>query len=130
MTKQEAIDALKKGEKLSHRYFGDDEYVVMINGRIHDEDGHDIHSEFWQHRSKPEYETDWNIFPRLDIGIAADNYKQEKFEKELTAAGFTKYRVSTLTPSTKLIKVIIDQNQVKDIEKICKVVQLHFQRGN
>lgn len=32
MTKQEAIQALKEGHKVSHKWFSNDEYLYMENG--------------------------------------------------------------------------------------------------
>lgn len=37
MNKIEAIEAMKQGLKVTHRYFATDEYIYMKNGEIYDE---------------------------------------------------------------------------------------------
>ena len=37
MTRQEAIQALKEGHKVSHKWFSNDEYLYMENGELYDE---------------------------------------------------------------------------------------------
>lgn len=37
MTKQEAIQALKEGHKVRHKWFSNDEYLYMENGELCDE---------------------------------------------------------------------------------------------
>lgn len=63
MTKQEAKDALLKGEKVTHIYFTKDEYVRMINDEVYEfEDGCCISSYiFWQVRENECWETGWEI---------------------------------------------------------------------
>ena len=61
MTKEDAIIAMHKGEKVTHRFFSEGEYIYMKDGKIHDEKDYNIDSEFWQHRNKPEWEIDWSI---------------------------------------------------------------------
>jgi len=66
MTKNEAIEAMHKGEKVTHRYFSDEEFVYM---KGHDrrtvwtEDGaHIAASIFWDDRAGDAWETDWSLF--------------------------------------------------------------------
>ena len=42
LTKKEAIEAMRRGEKVSHPYFGDDEYITIEGGRILTDDGYPI----------------------------------------------------------------------------------------
>lgn len=63
-------------------------------------------------------------------GIVADNYKVARFEKELTRLGF-EYLVMPFAESTSQIHVFIDNpGQIKQIERLCREVELHFKRAN
>lgn len=63
-------------------------------------------------------------------GIVADNYKVERFKKELTARGFPNFSVKKFTEDTSSIIVDIEEDQADDIKKICHIVELHFKRSN
>lgn len=63
-------------------------------------------------------------------GIVADNYKVERFKKELLNAGFAIEKIVPFTNDTSTIKVHFEGSQQKEIEKICKRVELHFKRSN
>lgn len=63
-------------------------------------------------------------------GIVADNYKIDKFKKELIKAGFTDFKIFTFTLDTSTIQVDVPDHQLKQVEKICKLVELHFKRSN
>jgi hypothetical protein len=54
MDKQEAYKAMKEGKKLTHKYFGVNEYIYLLNGQITTEDGYNYTSEF----KKP---NSWNM---------------------------------------------------------------------
>jgi hypothetical protein len=63
MTKSEAIEAMRAGKKVRHRYFSDNEWVTMEHGWFRFEDGVTVKpSMFWNDRSGSEWETDWSIF--------------------------------------------------------------------
>ena len=62
MTKDEAIQAMKKGFKVTHQYFSSDEFIYMENGRIHDENGYDLDDEFWQWRQEDYWLTGWDLY--------------------------------------------------------------------
>lgn len=64
MTKQEAIQAMKSGKKVTHRYFTPDEYLFMnIENEYTFEDGVSCSAqEFWKNRTAEYWETDWEIF--------------------------------------------------------------------
>ncbi len=68
MNKQEAIQAIREGKKVAHRYFDAHEYVKQ-GANEHEyvlEGGVRLSSkEFWQHRSIPEFEKDWSIFKSI-----------------------------------------------------------------
>lgn len=63
------------------------------------------------------------------IGIVADNYKLERFKKDLTKGGFT-YEISPFKETTSTIIVNTDENKISDVKKICELVELHFKREN
>jgi hypothetical protein len=64
MTKQMAIEALKQGAKIQHRYFSDNEWVTINeDGKYIFEDGVICSPTlFWYDRDSIYWETDWNIF--------------------------------------------------------------------
>lgn len=47
MTKQEALDALLKGHKVTHTYFTNDEHIVLVNNMEYFEDGVKVPSDWW-----------------------------------------------------------------------------------
>jgi hypothetical protein len=63
MTKAEAIQAMIDGNKVTHKYFSDKEYI-FIDGEIFvDECGCRIEPyEFWYFRIEEYWETDWEIY--------------------------------------------------------------------
>lgn len=63
------------------------------------------------------------------IGIVADNYKLERFKKELTKAGF-EYQVTPFRGETSTILVNTDDDKVGDVKKICQTVEFQFKRAN
>jgi len=63
------------------------------------------------------------------IGIVADNYKVERFKKELTKAGF-EYQITPFKGETSTILVNTDDDKVGDVKKICEAVEFHFKRAN
>lgn len=63
-------------------------------------------------------------------GIVADNYKIEKFKKELTAKGFTDFKLFPFTDGTTTIQLVIENHQVNDIKRICQMVELFFKQSN
>lgn len=64
MTKAQAIQAMKEGEKVTHRYFDSGEYIFIDqNGSITSEDGCSIsYEDFWALRSAIEWDSNWNIY--------------------------------------------------------------------
>lgn len=63
-------------------------------------------------------------------GIVTDNYKVEKFKKELTKAGFTNFEVNPFKPGYSVIYVWMLTEEKKELAKVCKTVELHFKFGN
>lgn len=63
MTKQEAIQEMKNGKKVTHRYFSADEFMVMTKeGDYKFEDGVVCDpSMFWFDRNTSDWQEDWEI---------------------------------------------------------------------
>lgn len=65
MTKDEAIKAMLQGEKVSHRFFGEDESMTFLDPVKNIylfEDGVRIDAQtFWSIRMKEEWLEDWEI---------------------------------------------------------------------
>lgn len=64
MTRSEAIQALKEGKKVTHRYFNPHEYITYRDGRVRDETDNRLGSiqDFMSYRTSKEFETDWDIY--------------------------------------------------------------------
>lgn len=73
MNKSEAISAIQKGSVVTHRFFGDNEFIKLHSNGIdyEDENGYKLNStEFWHHRKNPMFETDWSV---KDLSDPRDN---------------------------------------------------------
>jgi hypothetical protein len=63
MTKDEAIEAMKAGKRVTHKYFSPEEWITMEDGMIVTEDGYRFSPEsFWRFRTKPYFDNDWKLF--------------------------------------------------------------------
>lgn len=65
MTRAEAYQAMIDGEKVTHKYFGDNEYVFMIAQCIYTEDNcgmGTIHDDFWRLRQAESFNDGWEIY--------------------------------------------------------------------
>lgn len=63
MTKAEMLVALKKGKKVTHKNFSEDEYMCIKDGMLVFEDGVTITlEEFWIGRNSYDWLTDWEIY--------------------------------------------------------------------
>lgn len=62
MNKQEAIQAMKEGKKVTHRWFSRDEWMTMEHGLIHLEDGVQCTpEEFWAWRTDSSWDDGYEI---------------------------------------------------------------------
>ena len=62
MTRQEAIQAMRGGLKVTHRLFSEDEWITMQDGKIVDEKGYRFPPhEFWRYRTSNVFGQDWEI---------------------------------------------------------------------
>jgi nitrogen regulatory protein PII len=64
------------------------------------------------------------------VGIVADNYKVDRFKKELTKGGFTDFDTSPFTADSTTIQVRVSEEKIKEVYKICQKVEMHFKRSN
>lgn len=64
------------------------------------------------------------------VGIAADNYKLNKFKKELKDAGFTQIKITPFTEGTSFISIKVHDHQVSKVHAICQKVEIHFKQSN
>lgn len=70
MTKQEAIQAMKEGKKVTHRFFSRGEWVEMTGSKsasgddlISTEEGYSIPQfTFFSDRNLPQWENGWSIY--------------------------------------------------------------------
>jgi acyl-coenzyme A synthetase/AMP-(fatty) acid ligase len=63
MTKQEAMEAIQNGEKVTHQYFSKEEYLYKRDdGAVVSEDGYKVTLDFWSYRTDPEWQINWSIF--------------------------------------------------------------------
>lgn len=64
MTKLEAIEAMKAGAKVTHRFFEPQEWITMEgNLTIITEEGYACSTvEFWGFRKSVQWERDWSIW--------------------------------------------------------------------
>ncbi len=65
------------------------------------------------------------------VGIHCDNYKVPRYKKELTANGFTDYKIKPFVGPTAIIQVRkVPIERVHDIHMICTRLEAAFKRRN
>jgi hypothetical protein len=63
MSKNEAIQEMQKGNKVTHRYFSPNEWMTMQNGKIVLEDGVRCDPpEFWRWRTQDSWNDGYELF--------------------------------------------------------------------
>jgi hypothetical protein len=64
MTKEEAINAMRQGKKVTHQYFSKEEYIFFgEDGNIHTEDNASTSLfTFFYYRPEVAWATDWEIY--------------------------------------------------------------------
>lgn len=63
MTKVQAVDAMKAGKKVSHKYFTSEEWMTIEEGMFLFEDGNRCHmKQFWETRYEDWWNSDWRIW--------------------------------------------------------------------
>ncbi len=89
MTKPEAIEALNRGEKITHKYFSDNEFAFMKDGEIHLEDGVVCSpEEFWKYRTEDFFDDGWDIYLPAPVDPNMNSVK-EKTEPKMKQLRFT-----------------------------------------
>jgi len=71
-----------------------------------------------------------NMENSATIGILADNFKLNKFKKELDKANFTDYKIADFTANTSIINIDMNADRIKELKKLCEKVEFYFKRGN
>lgn len=64
------------------------------------------------------------------VGIASDNFKLDRFKKELTKAGLIDFEVKKFTEDASIIHVNVEDNQIGLVHAICQKVEIHFKQRN
>jgi hypothetical protein len=68
------------------------------------------------------------------IGIAIDNYKLPRAEKELEAVGLTTFLKAPFSANTTFLQIEVKEEEFEEksqlVKKILTKVELHFKRGN
>lgn len=64
------------------------------------------------------------------VGIACDNYKIDRFDKELIEQGFSIFEKAALTKAVSIITILCDESDIPKIHSICKKIEIHFKRSN
>jgi hypothetical protein len=69
MTKQEAITAMQRGEKVTHKYFSHDEWITINDYcQIEDESGYRHEQDsFWLDRGE-QFDVGWELFEAPSVG--------------------------------------------------------------
>lgn len=63
MTKKEAIAQMMQGQKLTHRYFSDHEWITIKEGSLVTEEGYKVSiEEFFSYRYQIEWEEGWELY--------------------------------------------------------------------
>ena len=60
MTHLEAIEIMKSGGNVRHRYFRPDEYMFMIHGKMFNNSGEDV-NDFFEFHNTEGWLKDWSI---------------------------------------------------------------------
>lgn len=65
MTKEQAIEAMENGDKITHSLFTDEEFIFIKNGEIHDENGYKMRMgnvDFWTDRTHECWQDGYSLF--------------------------------------------------------------------
>jgi hypothetical protein len=69
MSLEEAIEAMKLGQKITHYLFSDDEFITMNSSSvIVDESGY-LLKDFWLYRTSKLWKNRWSIFQEKKVII-------------------------------------------------------------
>lgn len=63
LTKNEALELMSRGEKITHNFFSKEEWITMTNGKVETEDGYFMYVHlFFDIRQGEDWETGYGIF--------------------------------------------------------------------
>ena len=63
MNKSEAVQAMKEGKKLTHRWFSNEEWITDKDGAFEFEDGCRCgYEEFFEDRDSGSWQTGWSLY--------------------------------------------------------------------
>jgi hypothetical protein len=64
LTKRQAFEEMKKGNKVTHRNFTDEEYLMLVKGNVFSEEDILICSEdnFFLYNKGVEWQTGWSLY--------------------------------------------------------------------
>lgn len=63
MNLAEAKKEFKNGKKITHKLFSNYEFIVLVDGKMKDEDGIELDDEFfWADRQSIEWQYNWELF--------------------------------------------------------------------
>lgn len=72
MTREEALQAMRDGKKVTHRLFKDKEYLYMTEGAILTQDYYNVGDEtceFWKAHSDSCWQKDWLLFKEVEGAV-------------------------------------------------------------
>lgn len=76
MNKQEAIQKMSEGHKVTHKWFGDDEWMTIENGKLLLEDGVICSmSEFWLWRRDDSWDDGYSLFEAVEVSTTNKDYE-------------------------------------------------------
>lgn len=61
-------------------------------------------------------------------GIAADNFKLDKFEEVLKKNGFSSYTIEPFTEKVSILNIHIQEHETVTIHNICMGVEIYFKQ--
>ena len=67
MTREDALEMIIGGEKVTHEYFSDDEFIYMKDDDIYTEEGFNmgtVNDEFWIIRKTEMFDDGWSIYKK------------------------------------------------------------------
>ena len=117
MNKEQAIEALKQGKKLTHRFFLETEFIYLKEGILYDEEnvnlGHpDLNAEFWQIRRAKNWDSDWTIYSNPTTYPV---YLRVNDVEMIKILGITRFQIARLGQETSLTNHDVNEAVVKDL---------------